>query len=155
MKILSQNTCNYLDMQGFENLSTEEKSKLNIALRITPTLCSIVVVFGLYYANWQTFAALSTFGFLGTATRMWQPFDVLYNFVISSILKWPKLPPSPAPKRFACFIGFLFLIGGTISFYNEAIIWGYIFGTGYFLAAMTMATTHFCVGSWFWRKMAR
>lgn len=155
MKLLTEKTCSYLDMQGFTDLSREEKSQVNIALRFTPTLCSITVVFGLYYQSWEVFAVLSVFGLLGTFTKRWHPFDVLYNVILSNPLKWQKLPPAPAPKRFACFIGFIFLLGGTVSFYFGAIYWGYFFGIGYIIAAMLMAITHFCIGSWLWRKFGK
>ena len=153
MKLLGPKACNFLDEQGFTFLSLEEKSRLNISLRITPTLCSIVVAFGMCYQSFVVFAVLSVFGILGTVTKSWQPFDVLHNMLIAPTLKWPKLPPSPAPKRFACFLGFIFLIGGTASFFFGQIFLGDIFGFGYIIAAMLMAITHFCVGSWIFNRV--
>jgi len=147
MKLLSSGACHYLDEQGFTTLTVEEKSRLNIALRFTPTLCSIIVVIGMVYQSWGVFAVLSVFGVLGTVTKTWHPFDMLYN-AIAKIFSLAKLLPNPPPKRFACFLGLLFLVGGTISFYVGATYWGYFFGAGYIIAAMLMATTHFCVGSW-------
>ena len=110
--MLNNTACNNLDEQGYTFLSVEEKSKLNIALRITPTLCILVVVVGLYLQSWQVFAALMTFGILGSATNRFQPFDVLYNIALRHVLNGPKLPHSPVQKRFACGIGALFLLGG-------------------------------------------
>jgi len=145
--------CHNLDEQGFTAFSVEEKSRLNIALRITPTVCNAFVLVGLYYQSWEVFAGLLVFGILGTFTKSSQPIDFLYNKILSWVFKWPKLPPSPAPKRFACFIGAIFLAGATISFYFEWIVSGYIFGILYILAAGLMAVTHFCVGSWIYHHI--
>ncbi|HEC30405.1 MAG TPA: DUF4395 domain-containing protein [Candidatus Yonathbacteria bacterium] len=155
MKVLSSGMCHNLDEQGFTVLSIEEKTQLNIALRVTPALCIVTVLLGMYYASWQVLAVLSVFGLLGTVTKRWQPFDVLYNTALRYIFRWPKLPPSPAPKRFACFIGLIFLLGATMSFYFGWIIFGYIFSIFYIFAAGLMAMTHFCVGSWVYHHILR
>lgn len=151
--MLSSRACNNLDEQGYTALSREEKSKLDIALRITPVLCIVVVIFGIYLQDWRIFAALAPFGFLGAATTRWQPFDVLYNFFLRYILNSPQLPPSPLQKRFACGVGAAFLVGATITFYLGALTWGYVFGALYIGAAGLMALTHFCIASWFYNRI--
>jgi len=47
--MIKKNACKNLDEQGFTFLSTEEKNKLNIALRVTPTVCIVLVLAGFYY----------------------------------------------------------------------------------------------------------
>lgn len=148
MKPLSSRMCQNLDDQGYTFLSSEEKTKLNIALRITPTLCIVVVIFGLFLQDWRIFAALTVFGILGAATSQGQPFDVFYNFVIRHIFNTPKLPPSPPQKRFACALGAIFLIGATTSAYFSAFGVLFVFAIGYIFAAGLMALTHWCIGSW-------
>lgn len=151
--MLSNRACNNLDEQGYAFLSREEKTKLNIALRITPVLCIVVVVFGIYLQDWRIFAGLSVFGILGAATKYFQPFDVLYNIALRHVFNAPKLPPSPAQKRFACGIGALFLAGATITFYLGALTWGYVFGVLYIGAAGLMVLTHFCIASWIYNRI--
>ena len=153
--MLSNRACNNLDEQGYVALSQEEKSKLNIALRITPILCITVVIFGIYLQDWRIFAALTIFGILGAATTQWQPFDVLYNFVLRHVFKSPKLPLSPVQKRFACGVGAVFLVGATIAFYVGALTWGYVFGALYIGAAGLMALTHFCIASWIYNRVIK
>jgi hypothetical protein len=151
--MLTNRACNNLDEQGYTFLSPEEKSKLNIAFRITPTLCIIVVIFGIYTHDWRIFAGLAVFGLLGAMTTRWQPFDVFYNVVLRHVLKTPSLPPSPIQKRFACGVGAFFLIGAAATFYLGILTWGYIFGALYIIAAGLMALTHFCVASWFYNRV--
>ncbi len=153
MKVLSSGACHNLDEQGFTNLGVEEKSRLNIALRITPMGCIAILLVGFYYQSWEVFALLTVFGLLGAFTKTKQPIDFFYNKVLSGVLTWPKLPPSPAPKQFACLIGAVFLIGATAAFYFEWTVAGYIFGILYIFAAGLMAATHFCIGSWMYRHI--
>lgn len=153
--MLSNYICNNLDEQGYTFLSQEEKNKLSVALRITPILCIVVVILGIYFRDWRIFAALTVFGILGATTTKWQPFDVLYNFVLRYVLKSPKLPPSPIQKRFACGVGAFFLVGATIMFYISAFTWGYVFGALYIGAAGLMALTHFCIASWFYNRVLK
>ncbi|MBI5817038.1 MAG: DUF4395 domain-containing protein [Candidatus Yonathbacteria bacterium] len=153
--MLSNRACNNLDEQGYTFLSQEEKSKLNIALRITPILCIIVVLFGIYLQDWRIFATLTVFGILGATTTRWQPFDVLYNFVLRYVFNAPALPPSPIQKRFACGVGAVFLVGATGMFYLGVLVWGYVFGALYIGAAGLMALTHFCIASWFYNRVLK
>jgi len=145
--MISKRSCGNLNEQGFTFLSTEEKNKLNIALRVTPSVCITLVVIGLYFQSIEIFFMLSIFGILGSTTYKGQPIDVLYN-VVAKFINSPKIPPSPIQKRFACAIGAFFLIGATFSIYFQSILWSYIFGVSYIIAAGTMAFTHFCVASW-------
>jgi len=153
--MLSNRACNNLDEQGYTALSREEKSKLDVALRITPILCITVILFGIYLRDWRIFAVLTVFGILGAATTRWQPLDVLYNFFLRYILNSPQLPPSPLQKRFACGVGAAFLVGAAITFYLGALTWGYVFGALYIGAAGLMALTHFCIASWFYNRILR
>ncbi len=150
--MLSNRACNNLDEQGYVFLSQEEKNRLDLALRITPILCIAVVAFGIYLQDWRIFAGLAVFGILGAVTKRWQPFDVLYNFVLFHIFNSPKLPPSPFQKRFACGVGAVFLIGATVMFYTGSFTWGYVFGALYIIAAGLMALTHFCIASWIYNR---
>lgn len=140
-------------MQGYTFLSAEDKARLNWPLRFTPTVCSILVVISLYLKSWEIFAALSVFGILGTVFAKGQPVDVLYNLVFSRLFRTPKLPPAPPQKRFACALGAVFLVGAMTSFYLDSVVWGYVFGVGYILAAGLMAATHWCVGSWIYNAL--
>jgi len=151
--MISKKACNNLDGQGFSFLSAEEKNKLNIALRVTPTICIIFVIIGLYHQSTAIFFFLSIFGLLGALTPNRQPIDATYN-LIAGLTKWPKLPQSPVQKRFACGVGAFFLIGATVSVYLGSVLWMYIFGISYIAAAGLMVLTHFCVASWFYNRVA-
>ncbi|OHA84888.1 MAG: hypothetical protein A2591_01010 [Candidatus Yonathbacteria bacterium RIFOXYD1_FULL_52_36] len=153
MNTISPRTCAHLDAQGYTAFSTEEKIRLNLPLRFTPTVCSVGVVVGMVLGSWEVFAVLSIFGILGTIFPKGQPVDVLYNTLFYKLFRTPKLPPAPPQKRFACALGAAFLIGATYSFFVGATTWGYGFGVGYIVAAGLMATTHWCVGSWLYNKI--
>ncbi len=145
--MISKKSCGNLNAQGYSFLSTDEKNKLNIALRVTPVACITLVVIGLYYQSIVIFFILSIFALLGTLTTKGQPIDVLYNSV-ARFLEWSKIPSSPPQKRFACGVGAFFLTGATVSIYLVNVLWMYVFGVSYIVAAGLMAFTHFCIGSW-------
>ena len=134
-------------MQGYTFLSEKEKNELNVALRVTPLVCIILVILGLYYQNIIVFLVLSTFALLGAVTYKGQPIDVLYN-LFAELTGWQKLPPSPTQKRIACAVGMFFLVGATVSIYLGSLLWMYIFAISYIVAAGLMVLTHFCIASW-------
>lgn len=150
--MIKKKACENLDEQGFTFLSTKEKNKLNVALRITPSVCTFLVITGLYFQNIEIFSILSVFGILGTITSKGQPIDVLYNFM-AKLIGWPKIPPSPIQKRIACGVGAFFLLGATISMYFGFSVAVYIFSILYIVAAMIMAVSHFCIASWFYNRI--
>ncbi len=145
--MISKRSCNNLDGQGYTFLSTEKKNVLNIALRVTPLVCVVLVIAGLYYQSIVIFLTLSTFALLGVITTKRQPIDALYNF-FAGMTGRQKLPPSPTQKRVACAVGLFFLGGATVSIYLGSSLWVYIFAISYVAAAGTMALTHFCFASW-------
>lgn len=150
--MIKKKACQNLDEQGFMFLSTKEKNELNIALRVTPAVCVTLVVLGFYFQSIEIFFILSIFGVLGALTSKGQPVDVLYN-IFAKITGRRKLPPSPTQKRIACGVGAFFLIGATVSIYFENVLWMYLFGVSYILAAGLMALTHFCVASWIYNRV--
>lgn len=141
-------------MQGYTFLSEKEKNKLNIALRVTPFVCIILVILGLYYQNIVVFLVLSVFALLGAVTSKGQPIDVLYN-LFAGITGRQKLPPSPTQKRIACAVGMFFLIGATVSVYLGSLLWMYIFAVSYIIAAGIMLFTHFCIASWVYNHILK
>jgi len=152
VEMIKKKACQYLDEQGYASLSVKEKNRLNIALRVTPTVCIIFVIIGLYYQSVWVFLMLAVFGILGAVTSKGQPIDVLYN-LIARMVKWPKLPPSPIPRRFACGVGMVFLAGAGFSLYLDDIVLGYVFGMSYIIAAGIMAISHLCVASWVYNRV--
>jgi len=150
--MISKKSCENLNAQGYSFLSIEEKNRLNISLRVTPVTCILLVIIGLYYQSIIIFIILSVFALLGTFTTKGQPIDVLYNLT-TRFLEWPKIPPSPLQKRFACGVGAFFLIGATVAIYLGSILWMYVFGISYIIAAGLMAFTHFCIASWLYNNI--
>ncbi len=120
-------------------------------LRWTPALSTALIFAGTVLRQaWilWTFAGLA---FLGAAG--WHVFDALFNHGVRYLLGVPRLPPNPAPRRFAMALagawaaltGALFSGGWTRS--------GFVAGGLLLVAAVTVSTTQFCVGSWLWRLL--
>lgn len=82
-------------------------------------------------------------------------FDELFNVLVRHWVGAARLPPNPAPRRFAMAVaavwsgaaGWLMTIG---------LGWaGVALGSALAVAGATVATTHFCLGSWLYRLLWR
>jgi hypothetical protein len=59
----------------------------------------------------------------------------------------PKLPANGAPRRFACGIGAVGLIGTGALFFAGFDLAGYLLGAALVATAALVASTHFCIPS--------
>jgi uncharacterized protein DUF4395 len=122
-------------------------------LRFTPALSTLCIIAGAALQSptvlW-IFAIISAIGAAG-----WNVFDALFNALVRDWVHAPRLPPNPAPRRFAMAVaavwsagaGWLMAIG---------LVWAGVAAAGALaVAAATVATTHFCLGSWLYHLLRR
>lgn len=122
-------------------------------LRWTPTLSTIFIFLGTILRDPYILWAFAVIAFVGAAG--WNAFDALFNYGVRFVLQLPRLPPNPAPRRFAmglaatwaAVVGVLFATGWTQS--------GLVAGILLLIAAVLVATTQFCIGSLVWRLLNR
>lgn len=149
---LSSMTRSCLTLQGFA-CDIPAFGPIAPWLRWTPVLSTIVILFGTVLQQPYILWAFAVIAFVGAAG--WNAFDALFNYGVRFALKLPRLPPNPAPRRFAMGLaaawaavtGVLFAAGWTRS--------GLVAGILLLIAAVTVATTQFCVGSLVWRLLHR
>lgn len=82
------------------------------------------------------------------------PVDAIYNRVLRRWTKTAQLPPSPAPRRFACGLATIWLVVTALAFHVPVSILGYVLAGVFLLLSLTVATTHFCVGAVLFRLLA-
>ena len=75
------------------------------------------------------------------------PFDLLYTFGIRRLTGGPALPRYPLPRRFACLLATLMIVGAAWIFQSGWILAGQLFGWGLVGAALVNVTTGFCIPS--------
>jgi hypothetical protein len=142
-----------LMLQGFACDSDPRVGASARWLRFTPALSTLCIITGTALRSptvlWS-FAIIAAIGAAG-----WNVFDELFNVLVRHWVGAARLPPNPAPRRFAMAVaavwsaaaGWLMTIG---------LGWaGVAAGGALAVAGATVATTHFCLGSWMYRLVWR
>ena len=143
-----------LTMQGFSCSSESGTREIEPWLRFTPALSMIWILVGTIVAIPLVLWIFSIISGLG-ATSSRHPFDHIYNRWIRRYTQTSELPINPRPRRFAMFLAALWAaVTGTL-FLFDFMLAGYISGFLLTAAAVLVATTHFCLGSWIYRNIER
>ena len=149
---LSPTTRSFLTIQGFA-CDVPAFGPVAPWLRWTPMLSTVFIMLGIILREPYILWAFAVIAFVGAAG--WNAFDALFNYGVRFVLRLPRLPPNPAPRRFAMALaatwatvtGALFTAGWTLS--------GLVAGILLLIAAVTVATTQFYIGSWLYRLLNR
>lgn len=91
-----------LTMQGYGSLSEDERRGLWLGLRFSPVLCFTGIALGTALASPVLLLAMAVTAALGGFVTAKHPFDYVYDAALRPLLGGPSVPPSPAPRRFAC-----------------------------------------------------
>ena len=145
-------TRSFLTIQGFA-CDVPAFGPIAPWLRWTPTLSATFILLGTILHQPYILWAFAAIAFVGAAG--WNAFDALFNYGVRFALRLPRLPRNPAPRRFAMALaaiwaavtGALFAAGWTLS--------GLVAGILLLIAAVTVSTTQFCIGSWLWWLLHR
>jgi uncharacterized protein DUF4395 len=138
--------CN-LSMQGYAALSDEERRRLTIGLRVSPALCLTGMAVGVVLESPAVLLVMAATAFLGGFVTRKHPFDMIWDYALRRITGGPPLPPTPAPRRFACQLATFWLIGLAVAFIAGADTLGIVLGVPLLLVAATVTTTNWCVPS--------
>lgn len=140
-----------LTMQGFSCDFEPGFGRLAPWLRWTPALSAIMIGAGTFLRQplilW-TFALLALIGAAG-----WHPFDALFNHAIRHAMGLPRFPANPPPRRFAMALAAIWSALTGLLLAGGWPVAGLVLGGMLFAAAMLVAWTHFCIGSWIWNKL--
>jgi hypothetical protein len=138
--------CN-LSMQGYASLSDDERKQLSIGLRVSPALCLTGMAVGVVLQSPAVLLAMAGTAFLGGFVTRKHPFDLIWDYGLRRITGGPPLPPTPAPRRFACQLATFWLIGLAVACIAGADTLGIVLGVPLLLVAATVTTTNWCVPS--------
>jgi hypothetical protein len=135
-----------VEAQGFVGLNDRQIAQIQYWLRLSPAICMTWAACGTALQSASVLWALVPFALLG-ALLPGHPFDLLYTFGIRRLTGGPAIPRYPRPRRFACFLATLMLVGAAWSFQSGWILGGQLFGWGLVSAALVNVTTGFCIPS--------
>jgi len=77
--------------------------------------------------------------------------DLVYNLRVRHLFHAPALPATPRPRQFSYLLSTVLIAGSALSFFNEMSVLGFVLGGMVALGGTILTTTHWCLGSWFYR----
>jgi len=141
-----------LDRQGFGDLDDESKSRYRWPLRFTPGVGTCLVVIGLVLQSPIWLASMGLVALTGALFPRAMLIDLLYNLGFRHLLRAPPLPPTPPPRRFSYLLSTLLLVGSALSFSSGRPALGWMLGGMVVIGGAILASTLWCLGSWFYRQ---
>ena len=140
-----------LTIQGFA-CNSENFDLIEPWLRLNPAICLALVVVGFTFSSPKIFLIIAAFALIG-AMFPHALGDIVYNTAIRRLTKTPPLLPNPTPRRFACFIGFLWTLAIAWMLYAHYVLLASIFSVILILVIIPMVAVHFCVASEIYQKI--
>ncbi len=155
MTKLSAFTKNNLNRQGFGKLDDEAKSHYALPLRFSPGVATILVVIGLVLQSPIWLGSMALVALSGALFPSGMLIDLVYNLGVRHLFHAPPLPPTPKPRQFSYLLSTTWLAGSALSFYYGLPVLGFILGGVVVIAATTLITSLWCLGSWWYRLIFR
>lgn len=152
MTKLSAFTKDNLNNQGFGSLDDAAKSRYQLPLRFTPAVAVIFIVVGLALRSPIWLGAMSLVALTGAIFPRGMILDLVYNLVVRHLFHAQELPATPTPRRFSYVISTVFLAASALSFHLGWAVLGFILGGMVAIGATILATSLWCLGSWFYRR---
>jgi hypothetical protein len=147
-------TTRNLEMQGFTCASAPSLERVAPWLRLTPSLSTAWIATGTALASPGALLGFSFVSALG-ASRRRHPFDRIHDVLRRRRAAGAPLPENPPPRRFAMALAAAWAAATAALFATGHRRGGRVAGGLLGLAGLSVATTHFCFGSWLYHRLAR
>jgi hypothetical protein len=143
-----------VEMQGFTGLSDQDLWDLNYWLRLSPFLCAVWAGAGTLLGSPALLWALAPFAAAGALLRG-HPFDAIYDHVVRHLLGSPRIPRYGRPRRFACGLATLWLLGTGWAFHAGLPALGRVLGFFMVGVQAVQVTTGLCLPSLTYQRLTR
>lgn len=144
-----------LIQQGYQTYTPLELKQVHWGLRFTPTVCSLMTLYGLYMQNPLILLAVSLLGVWAFFFPAAHPMDLLYNHLVRKIFSAVKLPPNPLQRRLACLAAGIMNATAAVFFLLEMPLAALITGGLLLMLQAIVIFTHFCTLSWMFEVLMR
>jgi hypothetical protein len=144
-----------LTMQGYDSLSDGERRSLWLGLRFSPILCLTGIALGTALASPALLLAMAVTAGVGGFLTAKHPFDYVYDTVLRPLLGGPSVPPSPAPRRFACQMATPWIAAIAIAFWAGAPTVAWVLAVPLLVVGATVTTTNWCLPSFIYGLLHR
>jgi uncharacterized protein DUF4395 len=136
-----------LTMQGYGSLSDSERRSLWLGLRFSPILCLTGIALGTALASPALLLAMALTAGVGGFLTAKHPFDYVYDAVLRPLLGGPSVPPSPAPRRFACQMATPWITAIAVAFWAGASTVAWVLAMPLLMVAAANTITNWCLPS--------
>jgi hypothetical protein len=136
-----------LTMQGYGGLSDGERRALWLGLRFSPALCLAGIALGAALASPLLLLAMAATAASGGFVTAKHPFDYVYDAALRPLLGGPAVPPSPAPRRFACRMATPWIASIAVAFWVGAPALAWALAVPLLLVAAVNTATNWCLPS--------
>jgi hypothetical protein len=136
-----------LTMQGYGDLSDPERRSLWLGLRFSPGLCLAGIALGTALASPALLLAMAVTAGVGGFVTAKHPFDYVYDGVLRPLLGGPRVPPSPAPRRFACQMATPWIVAIAVAFWAGAPAVAWLLAAPLLMVAAANSITNWCLPS--------
>lgn len=144
-----------LTMQGYGGLSDEERRSLWLGLRFSPMLCLAGIALGSALGSPVLLLAMAFIALIGGFVTPKHPFDYAYDAALRPLLGGPSVPPSPAPRRFACQLAMFWIAAIAAAFLAGVPTVAWVLAVPLLLAGATVTTTNWCLPSFVYGLLHR
>ncbi len=148
MAQISAFTRSCLNMQGYAQLDDETKSRYTLALRFSPAVCTALIIIGVVLQSPIWLGVMTVVAIIGAILPRGHPVDLIYNFGVRYLFGAPPLPPNPKPRRFACVVTTLLLIGSVLSFLYGLPVLAFVLGGSLSVVLLINTLTNWCLAGW-------
>jgi hypothetical protein len=136
-----------LTMQGYGALSDEDRKRLWLGLRFAPLLCFAGIALGVVLTSPAVLLAMAATAAVGGFLTPKHPFDYLYDVALRPLLGGPSVPPSPAPRRFACQLAAPWIAAIAVAFLVDLTVVAWVLAVPLLIVAAVVTTTNWCLPS--------
>ena len=149
---LGPRTRRLLDIQGFEEVDTQELAPVAPWLRLTFALCGLLGGIGTLMASPTILLVLALIA-AGAAASPVHPFDLIYNHGIRYFTGTGPLPRRGLPTRFGCGMGAILVLVTAWAFWAGHALVGYALGGMLTFVVLLVSTTDICIPSLIYRSV--
>lgn len=136
-----------LTMQGYGDLSDSERQSLWLGLRFSTALCFAGIALGTALASPALLLAMAVTAGVGGFLTAKHPFDCVYDAALRPLLGGPSVPPSPAPRRFACQLAMPWIVAIAVAFWAGEPTVAWVLAVPLLVVAATVTITNWCLPS--------
>ena len=139
---------NFIEQQGYLKADAASCTSQYSALMFQPWIVGLGAAVALVTQSAWLFLSLSTVLFWSALVPRWNPFEALYNALVTDPREGPPLGPAPAPRRFAQGMAAAFMLGIGLCLLSGRPVWAWLL-EGLLVAALALLLFgRFCVGSY-------